>query len=353
MKPSIIYNDLTSYIQKGLYSFEVASKQDHGYTLTGVLNTNIFLPNENIDSKTSYEVGQVIKGVVTKSSSRIVTISTQEETIRKSTIKPNSIYIYTLYYYIVETIITYQNLYPSFKFIATVLSVKDNIITLNLPGNHVGKAHYFHALSLNPHELEIIKPDETYKVRIIYIDHRYIFILLLYILYSEHLLFVSLRKHIRLLKPYKHELEFGTVIEKAKVELIDSYMGCVLNLNPKTTTKSTTESSDMEEEEDGENEEEENDKKENNSVIYGYCKRTNASDTPVSKMEKVVEKGLEYRCRIIGYNQFDGLIQVTLAPSLIDSKILSISNLSCDMPLTVSIVKITQKGLLCSIAPHV
>lgn len=174
------------------------------------------------------------------------------------------------------------------------------------------------------------------------------------------MLFVSLRKHIRLLKPYKHELEFGSVIEKAKVELIDSYMGCILSLNPKsskTTTKTTEDSSEaMEEEEDDEEKEEkeENDQDNtSNKIIYGYCKRTNASDTPISKMEKVVEKGLEYRCRIIGYNQFDGLIQVTLAPSLIDSKILSINNLSCDMLLTVSIVKISKKGLLCSIAPHV
>lgn len=154
----------------------------------------------------------------------------------------------------------------------------------------------------------MIQPKETYKIRIIYIDH------------TEHLMFVSLRKHIRMLKKNKPELEFGEVVDEAAVRKIDSFMGCILECP---------------------------------SNVFAFCKRTNASDTPVNRMEKVVELDQVYRCRVIGNSLFDGLLQVTLATSLIESEILSINNLSCDMSLDVTIIKITQKSLLCSIAPHV
>lgn len=129
----MIYSDLNGYVVKGLYSFQINSVQDHGYTVIGNSNDNIFLPTEECEK--IYKVGDYILGVVTESKARVVKISTKKDIIKKSTIKDS-------------VNMSYMNIFPGQKFNGTVMGMRDNLIKLNIPGGHIGKAHYFHALSL-------------------------------------------------------------------------------------------------------------------------------------------------------------------------------------------------------------
>eukprot|EP00890_Picochlorum_soloecismus_P005949 jgi/Picsp_1/6355/NSC_03704-R1_protein rrp5 homolog len=117
----------------------------------------------------------------------------------------------------------------------------------------------------------------------------------------------------------------GTMFEGAIVKRVDPGLGVLFNLP---------------------------DDKEQEHFIPGYAHISNLADTKVEDIGSKFKCGQLLKCRVIGLRPIDGLASVSLKPSVVESSILDLSDISIGLKVNGIVEKIDEKAIFLRLAPH-
>eukprot|EP01083_Nonionella_stella_P143151 444230_1 len=92
---------------------------------------------------------------------------------------------------------------------------------------------------------------------------------------------------------------------------------------------------------------------EDGTKLEGYAHISRLSDTFIESFEvpKKFPVGSDVRCRVISLDRMDGIALVTMKKSVIDQKIIRLSDVQPSMKVQARILKIESFGLLCTLTP--
>eukprot|EP00887_Chlorella_sp_A99_P001742 scaffold19.g1742.t1 len=81
----------------------------------------------------------------------------------------------------------------------------------------------------------------------------------------------------------------------------------------------------------------------------GFAHISNLADERVEEVERRFRPTQRVRCRVIGFRPMDGLAALSLKPSVVDQHILSLADLRPGMPVSATVDRVEDHGLLCHV----
>ncbi|KAL4451480.1 hypothetical protein ABPG75_007142 [Micractinium tetrahymenae] len=85
----------------------------------------------------------------------------------------------------------------------------------------------------------------------------------------------------------------------------------------------------------------------------GYTHISNLADDKVEEVGKRYRLGQRLRARVLGFRPMDGLAALSLKPSVVDQNILSLADLRPGMPVSGTVARVEDFGLLVSVTPTI
>jgi len=273
----------------------IKSVEDHGYLLDfGIGSTSGFLLKKD-SSKTSLKQGSVLEVYVRsiKGDGHALVSALDEEVVSKHISEWEGVNI--------------NSLVPGSLVSAKVRNVLSDGILVSFLTFFVGTVDPFHLGK----DAKSFTDGQKIKARILYIEPTTKRIGLSML---PHLLDMALPK-----LPAK-----GTIFEGAVVKRVDPGLGVLFNLPDDDAQHG----------------------------ILGYAHISNLSDTKVEDIGSRFKCGQLLKCRVIGLRPIDGLASVSLKPSVVESSILDLSDISIGLKVRGIVEKIDENAIFVRLAPH-
>ncbi|KAL9983734.1 hypothetical protein ACROYT_G005955 [Oculina patagonica] len=278
----------------------VTSVEDHGYLISfGIDNTSAFLPKSklNREFEEGYPLCLLVKSVAEEQ--RIITVSADEDLIQDALIKE-------------DMKLKFSALLPGMLVKASVTQVTNNGLILNFLGGFEGSADILHLpnCGVDAQGLEETYPKKAkVKCRLLYMN------------VNTKTVGLSLQENVVLNKAASFgHWSVGDVIDDAAVVRVDQGLGLVLRLS------------------DG---------------ILGFTHISRVSDEHVEKLGKKYKVGSTHRCRILGFNSLDGLVNLTMEKSVIEQPFLRYHDIKPGTLIKGKIITLEKFGMLISVSDHI
>ncbi|KAJ3090994.1 hypothetical protein HK102_001993 [Quaeritorhiza haematococci] len=289
----------------------IESEEDHGYTVSfgisgikGFLNRNHckeYVMKHN-GGKSLAEGQLVICSLMSvNANGRVAAVTADTETVAKAMIPASQA-------------LTLKALTPGMQANARVKSVLENGLLLSFQGVFEATVDWFHlghAVGDVEEDIEKkFKENQKLRARIISID------------FARKRIGMTLMPSILSLKPYPFpataELDIGSKIE-VTVKRVDQGTGLLLQSD--------------------------------NGSAYVHISRV--ADSRISKFDKRHKAGSKHPARVIGFDHLDGLVHVSLQPSVIDQPFMRYDDLKPQMMVKGRIAKLDKFGMIIAITDSI
>nr|XP_058962333.1 protein RRP5 homolog [Pocillopora verrucosa] len=278
----------------------VKSVEDHGYLISfGIDDTTAFLPKTSLNRE--FEEGNplslLIKSVTKEQ--RIITVSVDTDEVQGAMITE-------------DMKLKFSALLPGMLVKASVTQVTQSGLILDFLGGFEGSADIIHLPNCGGDGKNL---EETYPLK------KKVKCRILYVNANKKTVGVSLQETTVLHKTatFGH-WSVGDVIDDAAVFRVDQKMGLFLNLS------------------DG---------------ILGFTHISRVSDEHVEKLGKKYKVGSTHRCRILGFNSLDGLVNLTMERSVIEQPFLSYRDIKPGELVKGKITSLEKFGMFVSLTDHI
>ena len=338
LKPSRVNAGLSYgsvHVGMALYG-AIASVEEHGYTVSlGTEELSAFLPLTDVsEDSTAFpgrvRVGQLVECVVKKlQSGKKLAILTSDQTMLTGSVTKE-----------LEDS-TIDSLQPGMLVNAAVQRVMESGLVLRFLTSYVGTVDLSHlparaALPQIEGDGSVPAPTSFFREktkvqgRILYVD------------IGSKTVGLSMRQHVvsRCAPTYHNmKVKMGQRFDNALVVRVDPGVGMMVRL-----------AGDEVNEEDDEDEEKEKSK----TVLEGWVHISNVADDKVDKLEKHYKAGRsKVSCRVTGFSWIDGLVTLTMKPSVLACDIMVYEDVKDGAELRVKVVKLTDKGCLVAVSEGV
>eukprot|EP00960_Hanusia_phi_P054723 762756-Hanusia_phi.AAC.1 len=304
IKPSRVNAALAlDTLHKGLSLYgAVSSKQEKGYTISlGTSEATAFLPLQEVLTG-ELKVGQLLETYVkkVKKEHKLAIVSCKRESLEDSLTKE------------IESL-TLDNLLPGMLFKCKIARVHESGLVVRFLNYFFGTVDLFHL----PLGVERFKEKQTVTARIIVLD------------VGANRIGLSLRPHVLEGSPPPYvsaHVKMGQRFDAAIVRRVDPEVGVLLEVKQG--------------EEDGES-------------LEGYVHISNVSDERVEKVEKELAVGKEVACRVIGFSWADGLVNLSMKPSVLAADVLLYEDVAPGDVVKVKVERLSEEGCLVAVSDNV
>ncbi|XP_022789365.1 protein RRP5 homolog [Stylophora pistillata] len=278
----------------------VKSVEDHGYLISfGIDGTSAFLPKTSLTRE--FEEGNplslLIKSVAQEQ--RFISVSVHEDEIQGAMITE-------------DLKLKFSALLPGMLVKASVTQVTGSGLILNFLGGFEGSADIIHLPNCGGDGKNL---EETYPVK------KKVKCRILYVNANKKTVGVSLQEKVVLHRTASFgHCSMGDVIDDAVVIRVDQKMGLFFSFS------------------DG---------------ILGFTHISRVSDEHVEKLGKKYKVGSTHRCRILGFNSLDGLVNLTMERSVIEQPFLSYCDIKPGELVKGKIMSLEKFGMFISLTDHI
>ncbi|TPX37608.1 hypothetical protein SmJEL517_g00637 [Synchytrium microbalum] len=287
-----------SDIREGMtLSATVTSQEDHGYALSfGIEGVTGFLNNKHLGGHDALKAGDLVYSSVltTNEARRVASVTLEASIVPSSQIK------------MAETMLL-ESLVPGLLVSAKVRNVTMNGLVLSFFGIFEGTVDMFHTgkrlVSLEDDLHKFFKVDQKVRARILFVD------------YERKRVGLTLRPTlVSWTRPESPaSLDIGTIVEEMTVTRVDQDVGILLDCP---------------------------------GVEGAYCHLSRLSDTFVEKIDKKFRAKTQHRARVIGMDFCDGLIQVSLQPTVLAQTFYRHEDLKPGMIVKGRVLKLESYGMI-------
>ena len=337
LKPSRVNAGLSYgsvHVGMALYG-AIASVEEHGYTVSlGTEELSAFLPLSEASDTTAFptgvKVGQLVESVVKKlQSGKKLAILTADQAVLAGSITKE----------LEDSNI--DSLQPGMLVNAGVHKVMDSGLVLRFLSSFIGTVDLSHlparaALPTAEGDGSVAAPTAHFRektkvqARILYVD------------VGSKSVGLSMRQHVvsRAPPPYRtQQLKLGQRFDDAMVVRVDPGVGMMVRLAGKVAKDDDDEDSIAEK---------------GKAVIEGWVHISNVADDKVDKLEKHYKAGRsKVSCRVTGFSWIDGLVTLTMKPSVLATDVMVYEDVKAGGELRVKVVKLTDKGCLVAVSENV
>jgi len=278
----------------------VSSVEDHGYLISfGIEDTRAFLPKKNVKEEFSegHPLCLLVKSVA--EDRRIISVSVDKEEIDGALVKE-------------DMKLKFSALLPGMLVKASVTQVTHGGLLLNFLGGFEGSADILHLPNSggDGQNLEETYPNKTkVKCRLLYINT------------NTKTVGLSLQENVVLNKATSFgDWSVGDIIDDATVTRVDQGLGLFMRLSDAT---------------------------------LGFTHISRVSDEHVEKLGKKYKVGSTHRCRILGFNSLDGLVNLTMETSVIEQPFLHYHDIKPGTIVKGKIITLEKFGMLISVSDHI
>ena len=313
----------------------IASVEEHGYTVSlGTEELSAFLPLSDATDSAAFpagvKVGQLVECVVKKlQSGKKLAILTADQALLAGSITKE-----------LEDS-TIDSLQPGMLVNAGVHKVMDSGLILRFLTSFIGTVDLSHlparaALPKTEGDGTVAPPTAHFRektkvqARILYVD------------VGAKCVGLSMRQHVvsRSAPAYHtQELQLGQRFDDAMVVRVDPGVGMMVRLAGKVPKDADDEDAI---------------KAKDKTVIEGWVHISNVADDKVDKLEKHYKAGRsKVSCRVTGFSRIDGLVTLTMKPSVLACDIMVYEDVKAGAELRVKVVKLTEKGCMVAVSENV
>jgi rRNA biogenesis protein RRP5 len=306
LNPAVMHAQFTPEdLPKGMTcAAVVTSQEDHGYILDfGVEGVSGFIKNK--DAYGTLKSGQVIVCNISKrdASKRTVFVKMVTEAGTKSK---------DMAAISDSCSLEFEKLKAGSLVNATVVGIQELGLTMTVFGCFTGSIDYFHVDMHSPTPAEI---DEHFKVkvklrcRILYVD------------YTRKNIGLTLAPHLLSLEPFtfsdaKNTLQVGD-IKEVKVLRVDATIGLLVQYT---------------------------------SAHLGYVHISKVEDAKIDKIGKRYKPDTLHQARVIGFNQCDGIVLLSLQPKVLSQQFVRLDDIDVGSTIKGKVVAVDSYGVIASVA---
>jgi len=337
LKPSRVNAGLSYgsvHVGMALYG-AIASVEEHGYTVSlGTEELSAFLPLSEASDTTAFpagvKVGQLVESVIKKlQSGKKLAILTADQAMLAGSITKE----------LEDSNI--DSLQPGMLVNAGVHKVMDSGLVLRFLSSFIGTVDLSHlparaVLPTSEGDGSVAAPTAHFRektkvqARILYVD------------VGSKSVGLSMRQHVvsRAPPPYRtQQLQLGQRFDDAMVVRVDPGVGMMVRLAGKVPK---------------DDDDEEAIAAKGKTVIEGWVHISNVADDKVDKLEKHYKAGRsKVSCRVTGFSWIDGLVTLTMKPSVLATDVMVYEDVKAGAELRVKVVKLTDKGCLVAVSENV
>ena len=338
LKPSRINAGLSYgsvHVGMALYG-AIASVEEHGYTVSlGTEELSAFLPLSDVSGDATafpsgVRVGQLVECVVKKlQSGKKLAILTSDQTMLTGSVTKE-----------LEDS-TIDGLQPGMLVNAAVQKVMESGLVLRFLTSFVGTVDLSHL----PSRAVLPKPDSDGTVAsptACFREKTKVQARILYVDIGTKTVGLSMRQHVVSRAPptyHTQQVKMGQRFDDVFIVRVDPGVGMMVRLAGEVAA---------------EDDDEDEVKAKSKSVLDGWVHISNVAEDKVDKLEKHYRAGKsKVSCRVTGFSWIDGLVTLTMKPSVLATEIMVYEDVKAGAELKVKVVKLMEKGCLVSVSDGV